>query len=159
MTKLSFDLDQLDYREFKTKEEYDADSYSSAGYDRWHNTRNQNKQYAGPCHRYSSDPIKFPCIQIEVKTWDNPNGPYEIDCVYIYDYELTEDDETPLQPHGHDWKIDDKVRRISGEERELKIGTEVQIKAITKFEDDVISLQFFGYPNWWYANNFEKVNK
>ena len=153
MPKIKFDLDQVNYTEFRTKEDYDRDSYSSAGYDRWHNTRNQNKPYSGPCHRYSSDPIKFPCIQIEVKTWDNPNGPYEIDCIYIYDYELSEDSDT----YGHDWSVGDTVRRISGEEREMKIGTEVTIQAIGQFMDDTMSIQFNGYDNWWYANNFERI--
>jgi hypothetical protein len=153
MPKIKFDLDQVNYTEFRTKEDYDRDSYSSAGYDRWHNARNKNKPYSGPCHRYSSDPIKFPCIQIEVKTWDNPNGPYEIDCIYIYDYELIEDSDT----YGHDWSVGDTVRRISGEEREMKIGTEVTIQAIGQFMDDTMSLQFSGYDTWWYANNFERI--
>ena len=156
MPKIKFDLDQVNYTEFRTKEDYDRDSYSSAGYDRWHNARNQNKPYSGPCYRYSSDPIKFPCIQIEVKIWDNSNGPYEIDCIYIYDYELGEDPSED-QPYGHDFKVDDSIRRISGEDRVLKIGETYQIKEISEITYGVISLKIYGHSTWWHATNFERI--
>ena len=87
--KIIFDIGEYDFIEFETKEEYDAHPHSQAGYERYHRrpwgTRN------GACYRFFNEPRKFPCIHIKTGILDNPNGPYEIQGMWIYDY--TKDEE------------------------------------------------------------------
>lgn len=89
--KILLDLDQLDYRFFRTKEDYDMDYYSHKSYYAAINARNSGiERRRGPIERYTREPEKFPCILIRGPWVYNANGPDEITATYLYDFEIME---------------------------------------------------------------------
>lgn len=79
---------------YETKEQWDADQYSRAGYEREyaaHNYRTGKRSYSGPIERYSAEPYRFPCLAItDGMTTYQSNGPDEISITFFYDFEVIE---------------------------------------------------------------------
>lgn len=79
----------------RTKEQWDARTFSRAGYEREYNAYNHRigrREYSGPIMRYSQEPYKFPCLAIEDgNTTYNPNGPDEYNITFIYDFEIVDE--------------------------------------------------------------------
>jgi hypothetical protein len=81
---------RYDYRIYETREQWDADAFSKAGYEREYNAYNYRqgqREYSGSIMRYSSEPDQFPCIALFGGTRYNPNGPDEIEAQFLYDFQ------------------------------------------------------------------------
>ncbi len=90
--KLTINLDRSDisYTEFKSKEDFDKDPYSPAGYARAREVFERGFTNHIKCpFRMSSEPERYPCLMIDCGTRPNPDGPDEIVALFIYDYELS----------------------------------------------------------------------
>lgn len=87
--KIAIDLKSLDWTEYKTQEDYDADDNSPAGEQRKKARPWSERTRGGPIERYTCDPQKFPCIGIRNGgICRNPNGADENEILFLYDYEV-----------------------------------------------------------------------
>lgn len=100
--KIEIDLEKEfpgEWREVKTREEYDDLTYSPAGMLREQQgvCKNGVRRSHGPIYAYAHDPLHFPCLLMEGVIRPNSKGADLIETFYLYHYKKLEhqnEDET-----------------------------------------------------------------
>lgn len=92
--KAIINLDECDYHIYQSKEEWDADTHSYAGYRREYDAFNYKRgtpRYSGPLHHYQNEPDRYPCLMFIGNYMCQSSGPDEIANFFIYDFTLIEE--------------------------------------------------------------------
>lgn len=108
MTKLIIEIPEfggVDYVLYRTKEEWDASYYSKAMHERNLEEIEKKRIQNGHMGRVGintdvadNEPSKFPCLAIEGSIRHNANGYDTMTYLFIYDFEIVEDEPAVEQP-------------------------------------------------------------
>lgn len=94
--KATINLDESEYRIYRTKEDWDADSDSYAGYKREYDAHNYGRgrtlRYGSRLSRYQNEPDTFPCLMLIGNYMYMSDGPDEIANQFIYNFTLDDED-------------------------------------------------------------------
>lgn len=80
---ISIKLDSSEYQIFNSKEEWDSESWSAAGYERW---QKKDWRTKGRAYIYQYEPITYPCAMIELHTQYDCDGPDRIINHFFYNF-------------------------------------------------------------------------
>lgn len=90
--KATINLDSFTYTIFKTKEDFDQDPYSPTSREKTRRLYERGLRPYMERYQYMFEPDRFPCIMIDLGTISNPNGADFINALYIYNFELIDEE-------------------------------------------------------------------